>query len=113
MAHTNRARVLLGGLLAGLVINIVEYIAKWRTPEGGLGPGDAGAGQIGDFHHGRDRDFHDWRLRMHRAQSLRHDTRLTKPEKIKVAHRYDSVSGAFCVGNFKLRHTGLFETKKK
>lgn len=28
MAHTNRARVLLGGLLAGLIINIVEYITN-------------------------------------------------------------------------------------
>ena len=28
MAHTNRARVILGGLLAGLVINIVEYITN-------------------------------------------------------------------------------------
>ena len=28
MAHTNRGRVILGGLLAGLVINIVEYITN-------------------------------------------------------------------------------------
>src|SRR5215475_14778827 len=28
MAHTNRVRVLLGGLLAGLVINIVEFITN-------------------------------------------------------------------------------------
>ena len=28
MAHTNRARVILGGLIAGLVINIVEYITN-------------------------------------------------------------------------------------
>jgi hypothetical protein len=27
MAHTNRARVVLGGLLAGLVINVVEFLA--------------------------------------------------------------------------------------
>ena len=26
MAHTNRARVVLGGLLAGLVINVVEFL---------------------------------------------------------------------------------------
>ncbi len=28
MAHTNRGRVILGGLLAGVVINIVEYITN-------------------------------------------------------------------------------------
>jgi len=28
MAHTNRNRVILGGLLAGLVINIVEYVTN-------------------------------------------------------------------------------------
>lgn len=28
MAHTNRSRVILGGLLAGVVINIVEYITN-------------------------------------------------------------------------------------
>ena len=28
MAHTNRARVILGGLLAGVVINFVEYITN-------------------------------------------------------------------------------------
>lgn len=28
MAHTNRVRVLLGGLLAGLIINVVEYITN-------------------------------------------------------------------------------------
>jgi hypothetical protein len=28
MAHTNRSRVILGGLLAGLVINIVEYVTN-------------------------------------------------------------------------------------
>ena len=28
MAHTNRARVILGGLLAGVVINIVEFITN-------------------------------------------------------------------------------------
>jgi hypothetical protein len=28
MAHTNRSRVLLGGLVAGLVINITEYIVQ-------------------------------------------------------------------------------------
>lgn len=28
MAHTNRGRVILGGLVAGLVINVVEYITN-------------------------------------------------------------------------------------
>jgi hypothetical protein len=28
MAHTNRVRVVLGGLLAGVVINIVEYVTN-------------------------------------------------------------------------------------
>ena len=28
MAHTNRGRVILGGLLAGLIINIVEYVTN-------------------------------------------------------------------------------------
>jgi len=28
MAHTNRGRVILGGLLAGLVINIVEFVTN-------------------------------------------------------------------------------------
>jgi hypothetical protein len=28
MAHTNRARVVVGGLVAGLVINIVEYVTN-------------------------------------------------------------------------------------
>ena len=28
MAHTNRVRVLLGGLLAGLVINVVEFVTN-------------------------------------------------------------------------------------
>ena len=28
MAHTNRGRVILGGLLAGVVINIVEYVTN-------------------------------------------------------------------------------------
>jgi hypothetical protein len=28
MAHTNRGRVILGGLLAGVVINVVEYVTN-------------------------------------------------------------------------------------
>src|SRR5215472_12200620 len=28
MAHTNRGRVLLGGMLAGVVINVVEYVTN-------------------------------------------------------------------------------------
>ena len=28
MAHTNRVRVILGGLLAGVVINVVEYVTN-------------------------------------------------------------------------------------
>ena len=28
MAHTNRGRVILGGLLAGLIINIVEFVTN-------------------------------------------------------------------------------------
>lgn len=28
MAHTNRGRVILGGLVAGLIINVVEYITN-------------------------------------------------------------------------------------
>ena len=28
MAHTNRSRVILGGLVAGLIINVVEYITN-------------------------------------------------------------------------------------
>jgi hypothetical protein len=44
MAHTNRGRVILGGLLAGLVINIVEFITNgvvlkdtWAQVMQGLG----------------------------------------------------------------------------
>ena len=28
MAHTNRGRVILGGLLAGVVINFVEFVTN-------------------------------------------------------------------------------------
>ena len=44
MAHTNRVRVVLGGLLAGVVINVVEYLvngvflkADWATAMQALG----------------------------------------------------------------------------
>ena len=44
MAHTNRIRVILGGLLAGVVINVVEYITNgvvlkqaWGTAMQALG----------------------------------------------------------------------------
>ena len=37
MAHTNRGRVILGGLLAGLVINIVEYITNGVVLKEGWG----------------------------------------------------------------------------
>src|SRR5262249_20873403 len=57
MAHTNRVRVILGGLLAGVVINIVEYITNgvvlkqaWGQAMQALGkPGELSAVAIGMF----------------------------------------------------------------
>ena len=54
MAHTNRVRVILGGLLAGVVINIVEYIMNgvvlkqaWSQAMLALGkPAEISAGAI-------------------------------------------------------------------
>src|SRR5215471_10120295 len=54
MAHTNRGRVILGGLLAGVVINVVEYVTNgivlreaWGRAMQALGkPADLSAGAI-------------------------------------------------------------------
>ena len=54
MAHTNRGRVVLGGLLAGIVINVVEFITNgvvlreaWGKAMQALGkPADLTAGAI-------------------------------------------------------------------
>jgi hypothetical protein len=54
MTHTNRGRVLIGGLLAGVVINIVEYVTngvllkqEWAQVMQGLGkPSQLGPGAI-------------------------------------------------------------------
>jgi len=57
MAHTNRVRVILGGLLAGVVINVVEYLTNgvilkgaWGQVMAALGkPADISAGGIAIF----------------------------------------------------------------
>ena len=57
MAHTNRGRVILGGLLAGVVINVVEYLTNgvilkgaWGQAMTALGkPTDISAGAIATF----------------------------------------------------------------
>lgn len=57
MAHTNRGRVILGGLLAGVVINVVEYLTNgvilkgaWGQAMTALGkPTDISAGAIAIF----------------------------------------------------------------
>ena len=57
MAHTNRVRVILGGLLAGVVINVVEYLTngvilkgEWGQAMTALGkPADISAGAIAIF----------------------------------------------------------------
>jgi hypothetical protein len=57
MAHTNRVRVLLGGLLAGVVINIVEFVTNgialresWGAAMQALGkPAALSAGAIAMF----------------------------------------------------------------
>src|SRR5215467_8559108 len=57
MAHTNRVRVILGGLLAGVVINVVEYLTNGVILKGAWGqvmtslgkPGDISAGAIAIF----------------------------------------------------------------
>ena len=54
MAHTNRGRVILGGLLAGVVINIVEFVTNgvalresWGTAMQALGkPAELSTGAI-------------------------------------------------------------------
>ena len=54
MAHTNRGRVVLGGLLAGVVINVVEYVTNgvilkdsWGQAMAALGrPANISAGAI-------------------------------------------------------------------
>ena len=54
MAHTNRSRVVLGGLLAGVVINVVEFVTNgvvlkqaWAQAMQALGkPGDLTASAI-------------------------------------------------------------------
>src|SRR5262245_41141796 len=54
MAHTNRGRVVVGGLLAGVVINVVEYVTNgivlkeaWGRALQALGkPADLSAGAI-------------------------------------------------------------------
>ena len=57
MAHTNRVRVIWGGLLAGVVINVVEYLTngvilkgEWGQAMTALGkPADISAGAIAIF----------------------------------------------------------------
>jgi len=57
MAHTNRVRVIWGGLLAGVVINVVEYLTNGVILKGAWGqvmtalgkPGDISAGAIAIF----------------------------------------------------------------
>lgn len=56
MARINRGRVLLGGLVAGLIINISEAIlnvpvlgARWEEAMGALGLPPASSGAIGLF----------------------------------------------------------------
>jgi hypothetical protein len=57
MAHTNRGRVILGGLLAGLVINVVEFITNgvvlreaWGKAMQALGkPAELSTGAIAIF----------------------------------------------------------------
>jgi hypothetical protein len=57
MAHTNRGRVIVGGLLAGLVINVVEFITNgvvlreaWGKAMQALGkPAELSAGAIAIF----------------------------------------------------------------
>src|SRR5438105_6903253 len=53
MAHTNRVRVILGGLLAGVVINVVEFITNgvilreaWGQAMKALGKPQLSAGAI-------------------------------------------------------------------
>ena len=54
MAHTNRTRVILGGVVAGVVINVVEYVTNgvilrqsWGQAMQALGkPADISAGAI-------------------------------------------------------------------
>jgi hypothetical protein len=56
MTHTNRVRVILGGLLAGVVINVVEYITNgvilrnaWAQAMQALGKPGFSAGAIVTF----------------------------------------------------------------
>ena len=57
MSHTNRLRVVLGGLLAGVVINLVEYVTNgvilrnsWAQTMQALGkPAEVSAGAIVTF----------------------------------------------------------------
>ena len=57
MAHTNRGRVILGGLLAGLIINVVEFVTNglvlqgaWEAAMRSLGrPDGISATAVGTF----------------------------------------------------------------
>lgn len=49
MAHTNRVRVILGGLLAGVVINVVEYLTNGVILKGAWGQAMAALGKPADI----------------------------------------------------------------
>jgi hypothetical protein len=56
MVHTNRGRVILGGLLAGLVINIVEYVTSGFVLREGWGRAMQALGKPTELSPWRDRD---------------------------------------------------------
>ena len=62
MAHTNRGRVILGGLLAGLVINIVEYITNGVVLKEAWGQAMQALGKSADLSAGAIVTFNVWRF---------------------------------------------------
>jgi hypothetical protein len=60
MAHTNRGRVILGGLLAGLVINIVEYITNGVVLKEAWGQAMQALGKSADLSAGAIVTFNVW-----------------------------------------------------
>jgi hypothetical protein len=62
MAHTNRGRVILGGLLAGVVINIVEYITNGVVLKQAWGEATKALGKPAELAPGAIVMFNVWRF---------------------------------------------------
>lgn|SRR5690348_1877750 len=60
MAHTNRVRLILGGLFAGVVINVVEYVTNGVILKGDWGQAMQALGKPADLFAGAIAVFNLW-----------------------------------------------------